>query len=90
MGLLSYIIAKGVQTAAAKSIIKTVGYTTLDVIDATAKKNAQKDDAVVKKGKLYIKPTRSSEKYNGASAFEVVQELLGVGFESVTLKSYKG
>ena len=89
MGLIGNLIAKGVATAATKSIIKTVGNTTVDVIAATAQKQAQKDDAVEKNGKLYIKPTRSSEDYLGENAYDVVQELLGVGFESVTLKSVK-
>lgn len=89
MGLLANIIAKGISTAATKSIIKTVGDTTVDVIAATAQKQAQKDDAVEKNGKLYIKPTRSSEDYLGKSTFDIVHELLGVGFESVTLKSVK-
>lgn len=89
MGLIGNLIAKGVATAATKSIIKSVGNTTVDVIAATAQKQAQKDDAVEKNGKLYIKPTRSSEDYLGANAYDVVQELLGVGFESVTLKSVK-
>ena len=85
MGLLGYIIA----TVAAKSIIKTVGSTTIDVIDATAKKQAEKESAVVKNGKLYVKPTRPSENYLNDNAYDVVQELLGAGFESVTLKPVK-
>ena len=89
MGLIGNLIAKGVATAATKSVIKTVGNTTVDVIAATAQKQAQKDDAVERNGKLYIKPTRSSEDYLGENAYDVVQELLGVGFESVTLKSVK-
>lgn len=89
MGFLGKIIAKGVATAATKSIIKTVGDVTVDVIAATAQKQAQKDDVVKKNGILHIKPTRSSEEYIGESTFEIVQELLGVGFESVTLKSAK-
>lgn len=93
MGLLGNIIAKGVATAATNSIIKTVGKTvgdtTVGIIGATAQKQAQKEDAVIKNGTLYIKPTRSSEDYLGESAFDVVQELLGVGFESVTLKPIK-
>lgn len=87
MGLIGNLISKGVATAATKSIIKTVGSTTVEVISATAQKQTQKDDAIEKSGKLYIKPTRSSEDYIGENAYDIVQELLGVGFESVTLKS---
>ena len=89
MGLFSTIIVKGVTTAATKSIIKTVGNTTLDVIAATAQQQALKDDAVEKNGRLYIRPPRSSEDYLGENAFEVLQELTGAGFENVTLKPIK-
>lgn len=86
MSILGKIIEKGISTAATKSIIKTVGNTTVGVISATAQKQSQKDDAVDKNGKLYIKPTRTSENYIGESVDEIVQELLGIGFESITLK----
>lgn len=89
MSLLGNIIAKGVVTAARNSTIKAVGSAAANVIVAKSQSNEQKDDATVKGGKLYIKPTRSSEKYIGENAAEVAQELLGVGFNSVNLKATK-
>ena len=38
---------------------------------------------------MLIKPTRSSEDYCGENALEIAKELLGAGFENVTLKPVK-
>lgn len=86
MSLLSGIIAKGVLTAAKNSTIKAVGSATVGIIDATARKQQGKEDVVIKNGTTFIKPTRSSENYLGKNASDIAQELLGIGFESVTLK----
>lgn len=88
MGLLGNLIVKGVATAARNSTIKAVGNTAVDVISATSKKQSQ-EDIVVKNGIVFIKPTRSSQDYLGENTLDVVQELLGVGFEKVTLKPVK-
>ena len=56
---------------------------------AKSRSESAKEDSIVKKGILYIKPTRSSDNYLNESAFDIVQELLGAGFESVTLKPVK-
>lgn len=84
MGLLGNIIAKGVVTAARNSTIKAVGNATATVINA--KNQTEKEDVVVKNGTVFIKPTRSSEDYRNKNALDIAQELLGIGFESVTLK----
>jgi len=89
MGILGNLIVKGVSTALTNSTIKTVGNATVGVIAATAQKQEGKEDAVVKNGVLYIKPTRSSEDYLNKDVLDIVQELLGAGFESITLKSIK-
>lgn len=86
MGLLGSIIAKGVTTAAKNSTIRAVGSAAATVIASKASSPSEKSDVVVKNGVVLIKPTRSSEDYCGESALEVAKELLGVGFESVTLK----
>lgn len=86
MGLLGSIIAKGVVTAARNSTIKAVGNATATVIEAKAKNQTEKEDVVVKNGTMFIKPTRSSEDYCDKNALDIAQELLGIGFESVTLK----
>ena len=87
MGLFGSIIAKGVTTAAKNSTIRAVGSAAATVIASKANNASEKSDIVVKNGVVLIKPTRSSEDYCGESAVEVAKELLGVGFESVTLKS---
>ncbi len=89
MGLLGSIIAKGVVTAAKNSTIKAVGNAAATVITAKANNPTEKDDIVVKNGVMLIKPTRSSDDYCGENAVEIARELLGVGFESVTLKPVK-
>ena len=89
MGFLGDLIVKGITTAARNSTIKVIGDATVDVIAAAAQKEANKDDSVVKNGKLYIKPTRSSENYINENALEIARELLGVGFENITLKPVK-
>ncbi len=89
MGLLGGIIAKGVVTAARNSTIRAVGAATANVIATKAANKEEKDDFVIKEGKLFIKPTRSSEAYYRENAVDIAQELLGVGFESVTLKPIK-
>lgn len=89
MGLLGNIVAKSVSTIARNSTIKAVGNAVSDVVSAVAKNHECKDDAVVKNGTLYIKPTRSSEEYLGKSVLAVARELLGAGFESVSLQSVK-
>ncbi len=89
MGLLGGIIAKGVVTAAKNSTIKAVGNAVATVITAKANNPTEKDDIVVKNGVMLIKPTRSSDDYCGESALEIARELLGAGFESVTLKPVK-
>lgn len=89
MGLLSSIIAKGVVTAARNSTIKAVGDAAATVIATKVSVDAAKDDIAVKNDVTLIKPTRSSEGYCGKNALEIARELLGVGFESVTLKPVK-
>lgn len=89
MGLLGNIIAKGVVTAAKNSTIKAVGDAAATVITAKVNTPTEKDDIVVKNGVILIKPTRSSDDYCGENALEIAKELLGVGFESITLKSVK-
>lgn len=89
MGLLSGIIAKSVITAARNSTIKAAGEAAATAISAKANTASEKDDIVVKNGVVLIKPTRSSEDYCGENALEIARELLGVGFESVTLKPVK-
>lgn len=94
MGLLGNIISKGVTTAARNSTIKAVGNAATNVIatkanasgSGVASNDNDKDDVVVKNGVKMIKPTRSSEAYCGENALDIAKELLGVGFESVTLK----
>lgn len=86
MGLLGNIIAKGVMTAATNSTIKAVGDATATVIATKASNRAEKDDIVVKNGVMLITPTRSSEDYWEENALEIARELLGAGFESITLK----
>lgn len=89
MGLLSSIIAKGVVTAARNSTIKAAGDAVATLIATKASADAAKDDIVVKNGVTLIKPTRSSDDYCGENALEIARELLGAGFESVTLKPVK-
>ena len=86
MGLLGNIIAKGVVTAAKNSTIRAVGDAAANVIATKANNQTEKDDIVVKNGVMLIKPTRSSEVYCGEIALDIARELLGVGFESITLK----
>lgn len=85
MGLLSGIIAKGVITAARNSTIRAAGAAAATVIATKASTASEKDDVIVKKGVVLIKPTRSSDDYCGENALDIARELLGVGFESVTL-----
>ena len=82
MGLLGSIIAKGVVTAAKNSTIRAVGEAAATVIGA----KATKDDVVIKNGTKLIKPPRSHENYYGENAVETARELLGVGFENITLR----
>lgn len=89
MGLLGSIIAKGVVTAAKNSTIKAVGDAAANVISTKASTSVEKDDIVVKNGVMLIKPTRSSDDYCGENALEIAKELLGAGFENVTLKPVK-
>lgn len=89
MGLLGSIIAKGVVTAARNSTIRAVGDAATTVIATKASSSAEKDDIVVKNGVMLIKPTRSSNDYCGENALEIAKELLGAGFENVTLKPVK-
>lgn len=89
MGLLSGIIAKSVITAARNSTIRAAGEAAATAISAKASTSSEKDDIVVKNGVVLIKPTRSSDDYCGENALEIARELLGVGFESVTLKPVK-
>ena len=89
MGLFGYIVAKGVETAAKKVTIETLENATVNILAATAQNQSSKDDSVLKNGKLYIKPTRSSEDYTYQNALEIAKELLGAGFESVELKAIK-
>lgn len=86
MGLLSGIIAKGVITAARNSTIRIVGEVVTNVISAKAKSPTEKEDVVVKNGITFIKPTRSDEDYYGENTLDIVKELFGAGFESITLK----
>lgn len=88
MGLIGNLIIKGVATAARNSTIKVAGNAAVDVISATSQKQSQ-EDIVFKNGIVFIKPTRSSQDYLGDNALDVVQELLCVGFEKVTLKLVK-
>ncbi len=89
MGLLSAIILKGVTTAARNSTIKAVGRATTEVMVAKALATEPKEDAVIKCGKLYVAPTRSSDDYRNQNAVHITQELLGAGFENITLKAIK-
>ena len=89
MGLLGDIIAKGIATAAKNSTIKAVGDAATNVIVASAERQNEKEDVVVKNGVSYIKPTRSSEEYRDKNALEIAKELFGVGFESIELKPIK-
>ena len=89
MGLLGELLSKSVTTAARNATIRTVGDVTKEVIAVTAQNRVPKDDAVVKKGKLYIRPTRPSENYYNEDVLEITTELLGAGFESVTIKPVK-
>ena len=89
MGLLGSIISKGVATAARNSTIKAVGNAAASVIVTKTNASAEKDDIFVKNGVMLIKPTRSSDDYCGENALEIAKELLGVGFESITLKPIK-
>lgn len=86
MGLLGHIITKGVTTAARNSTIRAVGNAATQVIVTKANNPTEKEDMVVKNGVVLIKPTRSSNDYCGENALEIARELLGVGFNSVTLK----
>ena len=86
MGLLGSIIAKGVVTAAKNSTIRAVGDAAATVMAATATYTSAKSDISVKNGVVLIKPTRSSEDFCGENALEIAKELLGTGFDSVTLK----
>jgi hypothetical protein len=86
MSLLGDIIAKKVATAAANSTIKAVGNAAANVISASSKNKTEKEDMVVKNGVVFIKPTRSSENYLGENAYDIAQELLGAGFDSVSMK----
>ena len=86
MGLLGSIIAKGVVTAAKNSTIKAVGVAAATVIGAKAAASAQKEDVIVKNGTKLIKPSRSHEEYYGENVVEIARELLGLGFENITLK----
>lgn len=89
MGLLGSILFKGVATAARNSTIRAVGNAATNVIATKTSASAEKDDIVVKNGVMLIKPTRSSDDYCGENALEIARELLGVGFESITLKPIK-
>lgn len=93
MGLLGSIIATKVLTTAKNSTIRAVGdaaaTVTATVISTVAKTATEKGDVAVKSGILLIKPTRSSEEYYGENALEIAKELLGTGFESITLKPVK-
>ena len=86
MGLLGNIIAKSVITAARNSTIKAAGIATATVIDAAVNTRAAKEDIALKNGTVLIKPTRPKENYIGENAVEIARELLGRGFENVTLK----
>lgn len=86
MGLLGNIIAKGVAAAARNSTIKAIGDVTENIISTATKAQNEKEDIVVKDGIMFIKPTRSSENYHDQNVMEIVQELICVGFENITLK----
>ena len=86
MGLISHLITKGVTTATRNATIRAVGEATADVITATSIKHSTKEDVVYKNGTLLIKPTRSSEEYEEEYVVDIVQELLGIGFQSVTIR----
>ena len=83
MGLFGQLISTGITTAAKNSTIKAIG-------DATSKAISSLPDteviAVGNAGPLLVKPTRPSEEYHGEKALEMAKELVGVGFESVTLQ----
>lgn len=89
MGLLGSIISKGVVAAARNSTIKAAGNAAATVIATKASASAEKDDIVAKNGVMLIKPTRSSDDYCGENALEIAKELLGAGFETITLKPVK-
>lgn len=85
MGLLGNIIAKGVMTAATNSTIRAVGDAAAHVIETNNKKTQIIETRDMSSG-VMIKPTRSSDDYYRENALEIAQELLGAGFDSVTLK----
>lgn len=87
MGLLGSIITKGVATAAKNSTIRAVGAATATVIETAAKNHVPKEVVVIKNGMAHIKPTRSSDDYCGKNALDIAHELLGAGFERISLKS---
>ena len=89
MGLFGSIIAKGVVTAARNSTIRAVGDVATTVIATKSSSSEEKADIVVKNGVMLIKPTRSSDNYCGENALEIARELLGAGFEAITLKPVK-
>lgn len=89
MGLLSYLVVKGMETASKKAVINAAGMATATVISATAQAKEGNPDSVVKNGVLYVKPNRNSEEYIGKGAITTVNELLGCGFEKVELKANK-
>lgn len=86
MGLLSYIIAKSVKTVAINSTIRTVGKVATNVISANSKNTNKNEDVTIKKEITFIKPTRSYEYYYDKNTLDIVKELFGAGFESITLK----
>ena len=89
MGILGYLIVKGTQTAAKNATIAAVGSAAANVLSAASQIHVNKEDSAVKNGVLYIKPTRSSDEYYGKDVSEIVQELLGNGFENISLKPVK-
>ena len=74
------------MTAAKNSTIRAVGDAAATVIATKANNSTEKENVVVKNGVVLIKPTRSSDDYCGENALDIARELLGAGFESVTLR----
>ena len=87
MGLLGNLIMKGVTTAARNSTIKAAGYALVEVMEAKAKRDENTSET--KKEVLQIKPTRSCNEYYDENVSDILKELLGVGFDNVTLKAEK-
>ena len=89
MGLLSYLVVKGVETASKKTLINATGMAATSVIATAAQIKEEQPDSIIKHGTLYVKPNRASSDYYGNDAITTVNELIGCGFDAVELKASK-